>query len=283
MNVYEARVPLTWSPVRVSRYLARAFPLLPEHVVREALKNRDVKLNGRRVSGEEQAVPGAQVQLYTPFEARLPVVYQDERVMLVNKPAGLSCDEDDWGGMTALSFARRQTGTADCRLCHRLDNQTCGLLLFALDEEAEQCLLSAFEERRLDKRYQCLVKGTMRPAAGESTAFLVKDARLGRVRVVSHETPEGRTIRTAWETVAQEGDVTRLSVHLLTGRTHQIRAHLTYLAHPVVGDDVYGDRAFNRRHHSEGSLRLCACQLTLWAGGPLSYLDGRAFTVPVPF
>ena len=283
MNVYEARVPENPAPVKISRYLARAFPLIPEHALRDALKNRDVKQDGARVSGDSPVLPGALIRLYTPFSVSLPVIYRDDRVLVINKPAGISSDLDSWGGMTVLSEVCRENPGVDYRLCHRLDNQTSGLMILAADESSEQCLLSAFEERKLDKRYQCLVKGVMRPESGEAQAFLVRDSQLGRVRVVSHATPEGRTIRTAWETVAHENELTRLSVLLLTGRTHQIRAHMAYLAHPVLGDDVYGDRAFNRRLHSEGQLRLCACRLTLRAGGVLAYLDERTFSIRPPF
>lgn len=283
MRVYEAQAPEGLTPVKTALYLRRAFPLIPEHVLRDALNARDVKVNGVRASQETTVSPGSVVRLYTPFSASLPVVYEDSRVLLVNKPAGLSSDEDEWGGMTVLSEANQERPDKRMRLCHRLDNQTCGLIVLAADDESEACLLAAFENRTLDKRYQCLVRGMMRPAEGEAQAFLVRDPALGRVRVVSHPTPEGRTIRTAWETLGHENGCTRLSVGLLTGRTHQIRAHMAYLAHPVVGDDVYGDRAFNRKLRSEGRLKLCSWQLTLQAGGILSYLDGRTFSVPVPF
>ena len=283
MRVYEARVPQGLAPVKMALYLRRAFPLLPEHVLRDALNARDVKMDSVRAGEDTPVQPGASVRVYTPFSASLPVVYEDEHVLLINKPAGLSSDEDEWGGMTVLSEANRERPDRQLRLCHRLDNQTCGLIILAADDEIESCLLTAFEERKLDKRYQCLVRGTMRPDAGEAQAFLVRDSRLGRVRVVSHPTPEGRTIRTAWDTIRHENGCTRLSVELLTGRAHPIRAHMAYLAHPVLGDDVYGDRAFNRRLHCEGKLRLCSWQLTLRAGGALSYLDGRMFSAPVPF
>ena len=283
MFVYEARAPQGLAPVKTALYLRRAFPLIPDHVLRDALNARDIKLDGVRAGPETLVSPGASVRLYTSFAASLPAVYEDDHVLLVNKPAGLSSDEDEWGGMTVLSEANRERPDKRLRLCHRLDNQTSGLILLAADDESEACLLQAFEERKLDKRYQCLVRGVMRPADGEAQAFLVRDSSLGRVRVVSHPTPEGKTIRTAWQTLSHENGCTRLNVSLLTGRTHQIRAHMAYLAHPVLGDDVYGDRAFNRKLRSEGKLRLCSWQLTMRAGGVLSYLDGRTFSVPVPF
>ena len=157
----------------------------------------------------------------------------------------------------------------------------------ALDQKLEEnqaALDQAFRERTLKKEYTCLVRGEMRPPEKVCRAYLIKNARVGRVRVISHETPGARPIVTAYRTLSREGELSRLQVDLLTGRTHQIRAHLAYLAHPILGDDVYGDRAVNRRLKSVGRLKLCASSLTLhFQDGPLAALDGRCFEIQPPF
>lgn len=117
--------------------------------------------------------------------------------------------------------------------------------------------------------------------AATCRAYLVKDARAARVAIFDHEVPHSKPIVTAYETL-EAGPVSRLRVHLITGRTHQIRAHMAALGHPLLGDDVYGDRAFNRRQHAR-RLMLCAAELTLDTGGALPQLDGRRFTVICPF
>lgn len=283
MQVYEAHVPENIPPQRLEAYLCRAFPLLPPHVIRAALQKKDVKQNGIRAGRDAAVLPGARVQLYTAFAAALPPVYEDDRILLVNKPAGISCDEDGRGGMTVLSLAQRAAGGAyQPRLCHRLDNQTSGLLLLAKDDEAEQLLLSAFQERTLEKVYECLVRGQMRPEKATVKAFLVKDAARSTVRVITHETPGAQPIETMYETLSFDGTLSRLRVTLLTGRTHQIRAHMAFLSHPVLGDDKYGDRALNKRMKTT-SLHLCAQSLTLHVQGSLSYLDGRNFSITPPF
>lgn len=282
MRVYEALIPGD-ATGRLDTYLSQALPLLPAHVLRDAFAARDVKMDGLRAAKDAPVRPGARVLVYTAFVPEIPIVYEDENIVLVNKPAGLSSEGDGRGGMTALSLLSERAGDAyRPRLCHRLDNPTSGLLLAAKNDESEQTLLDAFRERRLTKIYQCLARGEVRPPAAVKEAFLLKDAAAARVRVVTHATPGALPIATQYELLAWDGTLSRLRVTLLTGRTHQIRAHLSFLSHPILGDDKYGDRALNRRLKASG-LKLCASELTLLAGKNLAYLDGRVFSVLPPF
>lgn len=283
MKVYEATVPATARETRLDTYAAQAFPLLPPQVLRDAFAARDVKMNGVRVKRDAPVIPGARVQVYTAYSPELTKVYEDENILLINKPAGISVDEDGRGGMTVLSLAAEQAqGQYIPRLCHRLDNPTCGLLLLCKNDESEALLRAAFQERTVHKVYECLVRGEMRPAAAVREAYLVKDAQCAKVRVVTHETPGALPIATQYETLSFDGALSRLRVTLLTGRTHQIRAHMSFLAHPLLGDDKYGDRALNKRYKTT-RLHLCATELTLNAGGHLQYLDGRTFRIDPPF
>jgi len=283
MRVYEAVVPREAEGMRLDGYIASSMPLLPARAVRDAFDRRDVKMDGRRSPADAPVAAGARVRLYTDWEIELPIVYEDAHVLLINKPAGISSDDDGRGGMTVLTLMTdRAQGAYAPRLCHRLDNPTCGLLLLCKDDESQRLLLSAFRERRMEKIYQCLVRGEMRPREDTKEAFLVKDAKQARVRIVTHETPGALPIATRYETLDFDGEVSRLRVTLLTGRTHQIRAHMSFLSHPILGDDKYGDRALNRRLKAR-TLKLCATEMTLYPGGALSHLDGRTFTVDPPF
>lgn len=283
MNVYEAIVPSCAEGMQAARYIQQAMPLLPAHTVRDAFVHRDVKMDGKRVGRDEIVVPGAQIRLFTGFTVEIPVVYEDEAILLLNKPAGINCDEDIWGGMTVLSLmTRRAGGDYQPRLCHRLDNPTSGLLLLCKDDASETLLRDMFEQRKLTKIYQCLVKGEMRPREAVKEAYLVKNSREATVRVVTHETPGALPIATRYETLDFDGKISRLRVQLLTGRTHQIRAHMSSLSHPILGDDKYGDRNFNKAMKA-GGLKLCATELTLCPEGKLAYLRDQHFQIQPPF
>ena len=274
---------------RIDACIRRFLPELPARTAQQSFARRDVKLDGKRVRPDVRVSAGQKVELFcmehsTPM---VDVVYEDDDVLLVNKRAGISVEPDEKGGVSLSELAarhvrQRQPDAFAPRPCHRLDNQTCGLIMFAKNQRAEEILLRAFRDRTMDKRYICLVRGMMKPPAATCRAFLHKDAKAARVSIHDTQVPGSRPIITEYETL-QGGPVSRLLVHLVTGRTHQIRAHMAALGHPLLGDDVYGDRAFNREQKMQGRLCLCAARLTIDTAGELPQLDGRTFSIPCPF
>lgn len=284
MALHRFTVPSSADGRRLDELVRRQLPQLTPQEIRGVFAHRDVKVDGRRSPADTRVRAGQEVQVFymEPAAPLIQVVYRDSDVLLVNKAAGVSVDED---GLTALAHRELLRDDPDAPPpvpCHRLDNQTCGLVLFALNPRAAEILRRAFRERTLDKRYICLVRGQPKPPGAVCTAWLVKDAEAGRVRVTDREVPGSRRIVTGYETL-EAGPVSRLRVHLITGRTHQIRAHLASLGHPLLGDDLYGDRALNRAMHVQGKLRLCAQSLTLDTGGALPQLDGKHFEIDCPF
>lgn len=263
-------------------YLSRAMPLLPGDKIRDALKKRDVKANGMRVGREDKILREADVCLYTDFDITVPVVFSDNKVILINKPAGLSSDTDRYGGMTVQNVLEDGMGMGTCLPVHRLDNRTCGLMLLARDGETLNILTDVFRQREsVRKQYLCIVKGVMRPERAIREAWLIKNAASSSVRIISHNTPGSKNIMTEYETVATDGTRSMLLITLHTGRTHQIRAHMASLGHPVVGDDLYGDRQFNKRF--DGRLCLCSCKIAFDQTVPLEGIRGKVFSVDAPF
>lgn len=274
---------------RIDACIRRFLPELPARTAQQSFAHRDVKLDGKRVRPDVRVTAGQKVELFCMEQTAplIDVVYEDDDVLLVNKRAGISVEPDERGGASLSELAwkhvRQKSPDAPApKACHRLDNQTCGLLMFAKHGRAEEILTRAFRDRTMDKRYVCLVRGMMKPPAATCRAYLLKDAKAARVSIHDSQVPGSRPIITEYETL-DNGPVSRLLVHLVTGRTHQIRAHMAALGHPLLGDDVYGDRAFNRLQKVQGRLCLCAVRLTVETGGELPQLDGRTFTVKCPF
>ncbi len=294
-----AVVPPEMDGQSVRQAVERLAEGVPRWAVRQALREKQARLDGVRVGGEARVCAGQELRVYFPKEALSPrapgeidVVYEDAHVLLVAKPQGLPAQDegDPARGDTALTRARvhisRSGGKTDhVLLCHRLDVQTGGLLLLAKDEAAYEAALRAFEARAVRKRYQCLVKGCPALARATLRAYLRKDEELSRVSVTDAPKPGAREIVTAYEVMEAGEERSRLAVDLITGRTHQIRAHLAHIGHPVLGDDKYGDRALNRR------LGLRRQQLWSWLmtfdipdqSDALAYLNGRVFEAPCPF
>ena len=262
---------------RLMTFARRMLPDVPEYALREAFQKRDVKVNGQRVGMDALVVPGAEVKIYTrDLENKQPliqVVYEDENVLVVFKPAGISCEMDAKGGrtLTQMLLLQKPELTREPLLCHRLDNPTEGLILLAKTDEIQMELQNAFRNRRIHKEYTCVVIGTPVPAHAILDHYLIKDAKHAKVRVTPHESREAKHIVTEY-TVMQKGECGRLKVCLHTGRTHQIRAHMAFVGHPVLGDDQYGNREANK-HYKARRLMLCSTKLSFELDGQLSYLN----------
>ena len=273
--------------IRLDKFIRSLLPELPESGIRKLFVQKDVRLDNVPAVRNAVLSAGQQLCVYLPDPERLlRIVYEDDDVLLVNKPSGISVEPDAKGGLSLTELCRlhmEASGAADFfpQPCHRLDNKTCGLCLFARNERALNNLQEVFRSRSLEKYYECLVRGIMKPPHAVCTAYLVKDAEKARVRILDHPIPGSRKIITEYETL-EAGPVSRLRIHLITGRTHQIRAHLAAMGHPVLGDDVYGDRGFNRMYKAR-TLKLCAVSLKLDTKGVFPCLDQREFSVPAPF
>ena len=280
------RVPDAVPPMPLERYLKRAWPMLPGRVLREALKKRDVRVNGARSGGEAVVRGGDALALYIDakwLEPEAEILFSDDRLIVAVKPQGLPVDVDRDGVGADTLLARLRRRWPDAALCHRLDAQTGGIVLAAADETVLNQALEAFRDHRgLRKQYRALALGQFQDKEGTLNAFIVKDARRGEVKVLHRDAPGAKPICTRYRVVGQRGpELYEVTLEPVTGRTHQLRAHMADFGHPLLGDDRYGDRAANRRY--PGS-RLCLWheRLTVCEDSPLEAYRGMAFEAKAP-
>lgn len=228
--------------------------------------------------GEAFALFDAQV---TGLAARdvCDAVYADENLLVVAKRAGVEVTTADGGEGSLESVLAPHFGKL--YPVHRLDANTEGLLLFARNAGAEGELLEAIKSQRVEKYYQCLVRGVPRKRQDVLEAYARKDAQAGKLFVYDDPIPGALPIKTGYRVLDEAQGSSLLEVRLYTGRTHQIRAHLAHIGHPVLGDDKYGDREANKAAHLRRQA-LLAARLTLHftPDSPLAYLDGKTFICP---
>ncbi len=243
--------------MRLDKALVRLHPGLSRRKARDVVEKGQVTVDGRLVREPGASVGAGTVLAWDPnrpalprARLSLPVLYEDEHVLVVDKPAGLLAvpthpearDED-----TALERVRDYRRHQSPRrpyvgLVHRIDRDTSGAMAFAFSSDARAGLIDAFREHRIERRYLALVAGVPRTDEGVVEAPL-REAYEGGKRGVARRGEPARPALTRWRVVERFARGALLEVDLGTGRQHQVRVHLAHVGLPVLGDDVYGGKA----------------------------------------
>lgn len=294
----------------VMKYLARLLPEASMGLLRKSMRKKNIVLNGKKIEGREKIAAGDSVKVwfsdetiekfrgkkeeaprrdYPDFETW--ILYEDENIVILNKPAGLLSQGDTSGAPSlneALLSARESRAGVTPSICHRLDRNTSGLVIAGKTMRGLQEMNALIKARTLTKVYQAIVYGKT-PHSGILKGYLVKDHERNQVRYTEREGPGALPIETHYETLetseAHGCLFSLVRVHLVTGRSHQIRLHFSSIGHPLLGDRKYGSRASlsaSEALHVRRQL-LHAWELTFPAlTDDFAYLSGKTFTAPLP-
>lgn len=230
------------------------------------------------------------------------ILYEDGDVLFVCKPPGVlsqKAEKDDisvneWVAGYAVHRWKTQEGLSDrdCAqrmhqfrpsVCNRLDRNTGGILICALSLQGSRVMTGLLRERTVRKFYRMVVKGCV-PESGSAGGWLIKDTGSNTVKLYRDHKAGAKEIRTEYRPLhySEGTDLTLAEAELITGKTHQLRAHMAYIGHPILGDDKYGDRALNRKFRVHGQLLFCYRVELPEDTGVLRQLSGKVVTAHLP-
>jgi len=228
-----------------------------------------------------------------PSGPAIDIIYEDKNILLVNKSTGVLCHSDgeyDYGSVISRVQAYLyQKGEWDPRgenafapaLCNRIDRNTSGIVIAAKNAESLRIINEKIKQREIDKYYLAIVHGKPQPAKGKLEGRIFKDSVKNRVYVSKGSAPGSKEAATEYKTLATKSGLSLLECRLITGRTHQIRAQLADIGHPLLGDGKYGNGRLDKPYN-ENRQALCAYKLVFaynTSAGNLDYLKGKSFRI----
>ena len=299
---------------RFDKYLKKLLKEANTSFIYKMLRKKNIVLNGKKADGTEKLNVGDEVKLFLAdetfdkfhgaaastkqFEAytqipakKLDIVYEDDDVIIINKPVGMLSQKAKPADISANEYiiayllqsgalTQEALNTFKPSICNRLDRNTSGLLIAGKTLKGLQEMSEALKERSAQKYYRCIVSGTLK----EKTylkGYLSKDERTNKVTIYKTKptdpTIECLPIETEYRPITSVNGYTELEVHLITGRSHQIRAHLASIGHPIIGDAKYGSAKVN-----EVFGRECRLKSQLLHAYRIEFTNGREVVAPTP-
>ena len=278
-------------------------------MMNKGIRNKRIKVDGARAKPFQVVGEGSVIELYINDEyllspdkeeawrhihkSALAVVYEDDNILLLDKPSGMPVQPDSHESINTLishlkaylfhsgRWDPEQENSFTPALCNRIDRNTRGIVIAAKNAESLRIMNKKIKDREIEKYYLCIVHGLISPAAGRISGYLFKDAAKNRVYVKKQSEKGSLTAVTEYKTLESAGGLSLLECRLITGRTHQIRAQLADQGHPLLGDGKYGREEINKPyglfHQALWSYKVC---FDFKAGaGILDYLKKKTFSL----
>lgn len=297
---------------RLDKFITKTLDL-PMSLLYKSIRTKKIKVNRKRAEISTKLSEGDTVQCFLAEEffarldksepkslsldkikADIDVVYEDENILLVNKRPGVSVHEDEDSSVNTLityiqaylyqkgEYQPDKEQSFAPALCNRIDRNTGGIVIAAKNAEALRVMNEKIKNREIDKYYLAAVHGVPSPESDTLYGYLLKDEKTKQVRVWDKNAPKAaKEIITKYRVIAKSRDTSLIEVELLTGRTHQIRAHMAHVGHPLVGDGKYGINKDDRQRGYKYQA-LYSYKLRFNFKGEktvLDYLNGKEFAI----
>lgn len=278
---------------KLGNFILDSFVNLRQNIFFKALRQKDIKVNGKRVKENIVIYTGDVIEIYISDELLLgnetidiKVVYEDENILAIDKPINISVTAEAESGndITLTNIVKEKYGN-DLEPCHRLDRNTQGILLFAKNQESLDILFNKFKNHEIEKHYMTQVAGIPKVEHQILKDYLFKDSKKNIVYISNIKKSGYLEIVTEYTILSQDSknNTSILDVNLHTGRTHQIRAHLAYIGHPIIGDGKYGNNEINKKFNKK--IQELKCYKIIFRfntdSGILNYLNNKEISLEI--
>ena len=284
---------------RVDRFISKTFDKLPKSLMYKEIRKKNIKVNKKRCTPEQVLSSGDLLELYLKddvLEIRkkhydflnastdLDIIYEDDNIILINKKVGVLCHPDgkDYIDNIVARLKRYlydkkewdpEASTFTPSLANRIDRNTGGIVIGAKNSQALKIMNDKIKAREIEKYYLTVVHGKMSKKSELLSAYLTKNEKKNMVTVTDYQVPNSKKIITEYTVLDYYPDASLLEVKLHTGRTHQIRAHLAHIGHPLYGDGKYG----NEKGRYRQALYSYKLHFNFSDENILSYLNHKTF------
>ncbi|MBR2868683.1 MAG: RluA family pseudouridine synthase [Clostridia bacterium] len=295
---------------RLDKFISKAVPNLPQSLMYKYIRMKRIKVNGKRGEISQKLAVGDVIDMYINDEFFAPVkehydflhasknldiIYEDENIMLLDKKVGLLShpDETEYNDTLITRIKRylyekgeynpKDENSFTPSLVNRIDRNTGGIVIAAKNAESLRILNRKLKDRELEKYYLCVIHGTLKRKSGTLEGWLIKDEKKNKVAVFTQKRNGAKEIRTKYSVIDEKKGLSLVEVELLTGRTHQIRAHFSSIGHPLLGDGKYGTNELNKAYGGYKKQFLYSYRLKFTFtsdAGILNYLNQKSFEVP---